>query len=112
MTVFYASSYAQSEYKTLKVTSITKNDDFYIIKGVEQNRDTLTLVTKKEEFKNKCDYRKIKINNEYRFELQSQPTYTENLVFRIGNKILWKTGDNPKNIPRYTENVNGIYIKK
>ena len=98
----------QIETKRIKVINIEREDNSYIIKGIN-NRDTIILISKMEKLERRCDYKKIK---KYLFELLPMPNFYENLTFRVGKRILWKSGDNPKAIPRYLNNTNGIYIKK
>jgi hypothetical protein len=102
----------KNKTKVLKITNIIEYNDAYIIKGLDDNLDTLLILSLKEKIKNKCRYHKIQIGTEYIFELKEKPTYIDNLIIRGGNTIFWKTGDETRKMPYFANNLKDIYIKK
>jgi hypothetical protein len=98
---------------TLKVIEINELDDnVFEIRTIKQSGDTVRLLSKKENINDSCLYEKIRKGAEYQFELKPGPVYIDNFVIRIGRKVYWKTGDDPKEIPFFANNIKSNYIKK
>lgn len=114
MLLFIANSLnAQSNMTILKVIDINELDDnVFEIRAIKQSGDTIRLLSKKENINDSCLYEKIRKGAEYQFELKPEPVYTDNFIIRIGETIYWKTGDDPKEIPFFANNIKSNYIKK
>jgi len=106
--------YSQTtETKLLSVLSICEYKNSYLISCETKELDTLYIITEKEYIKDKSNYYKLKVCVKYSFELQKRGTPTlGNFIIRIGNKVFWKTGDNPNKIPYFAKNVKDLYMSK
>jgi len=104
---------AQNSMTTLKVISINELDsNVFEIRALKQSGDTIRLLSKKENINDSCLYEKIRKGAEYQFELRPEPAYIDNFIIRIGETVYWKTGDDPKEIPFFANNIKSNYIKK
>lgn len=104
---------AQTNVISLKVIGIHELDDnVFEIKALKETGDTIRILSIKETIDNNCLYEKIKKGAEYQFELRPEPSYIDNFIIRVKNKVYWKTGDNPKDMPYFANNVKNDSIKK
>lgn len=109
--LFFVSLGVSAQNEKLKVVAIVEYDNSYIIKGLNSRLDTINIISVKEKIKKKCEFYKIRIGKEYKFKIR-ETAFVNNLTIRVGEIIFWKSGDNIKDRPFFTENVKGLYIKK
>ena len=115
---FHSSAQKNSITKELKVYSITEYIDGYIITTIDTSKsDTINIISAKEPIINKHDYEKIVVGKKYDFEYedlihQMAAMPLNNFVVRIKTTVVWKPSDDTKNIPVYSRNTKGVWIKK
>lgn len=117
--MFFLSIFAQIENRKLEVYSITEYIDGYVIKAIDTSKsDTLFIVsTKDSDIFNKDDIEKIVIGGKYNFEFENfakkmSAIPPNSFVMRIKTTVIWKNGDGYKNMPVFSKNINGLWIKK
>lgn len=104
---------AQSDRASLKVLVVNELDNkVFEIKALKKSGDTIRILSIKETIDKKCLYEKIRKGVEYQFELRTKPLYVENLTIRVGDKVYWRAGDNPKEMPYFANNIKSDFIKK
>lgn len=104
---------AQNKVIHLKVIDIKELDDAVSeIRAMKESGDIIRILSIKGNIEDECLYEKIRKGAEYQFELRPESVYIDNYIVRIGETIYWKTGDNPKDLPYFAENLKGNYIKK
>lgn len=65
---------AQSNFTVLKVIDINELDNnVFEIRALKQSRDTIRILSKKEDINNSYLYEKIQEGTEYQFELKPEP---------------------------------------
>ena len=103
----------QNNMTSLKVTDIIELDDtVFEIRALKESGDTIRLLSIKENIDNTCLYEKIRKGAEYQFDLKPEPVYIDNFIVRVGEKVYWKTGDDPKEMPYFANNIKNNYIRK
>ncbi|HEY4538774.1 MAG TPA: hypothetical protein VIG94_02040 [Faecalibacter sp.] len=104
---------AQNDTVTLKVISIKELDSkVFEIRGVDSSKDTLRILSLKDDIKDSCLYEKIRQGASYQFNLKPKPAYIDNYVVRVGEKIYWETGNPYREMPYFADNIKSNYIKK
>ena len=107
-----ASCITFGQEKAVKIISIEEYKGVYIIKCLDKNTDTLRVLSPKEKVKKKSLYKKIEVGKSYSFKLKENAMFTDNLVIRCKGNVFWKSGDNPKEMPYFANNIKDIYIKE
>lgn len=104
---------AQNSMTSLKVIEINELDDkVFEIRALKKSGDTIRLLSIKERINDSCLYERIRKGAEYQFELESRPAYIDNFIIRVGESVYWKTGDDPKEMPYFANNLKSDFIKK
>lgn len=112
------SSFAQTQNKKLKIYSITEYIDGYVIKAIDTSKsDTLSIISVKETIKSKHNFERMIVGKKYNFEVedligQMAALPLNGIVARIKTTVVWKPSDGNNNIPVYSRNTKGIWIKK
>lgn len=109
-------TYAQDDYfnVSVKVLKICELKEVFLIECFnEEKNDTLFVASPKEDEINREVYKRIEIGSTYQLQLQKQgiPS-TEEIVIRIKNTILWRSGDNIKSMPYFSKQLKGRFIEK
>jgi len=110
--------FAQSESKLLEVYSITEYVDGYVIKGTDKSKlDTVQIISAKDTLFDSCNYVKLIVGHEYIFAISDIGSNMaamppENFLVRIRSTVVWRYGDNVKDLPVFSKNTKGLYIKK
>lgn len=101
------------DLKRLRVVDIINYKDAYVIKCIDQNLDTLKILSQKEIIKkrHKCRYDEIKVGATYNIELRKRSVYIHNLVIKCNNTVYWKSGDKIEDMPYFSTNIKDLYIK-
>jgi len=117
--MIFLSIFAQSANRKLEVYSITEYIDGYVIKAIDKSKsDTLNIVSLKEsDIINEHDFEKIIVGGKYNFEFEDlvkkmSAIPSSDFVLRIKTTVIWKNGDRIKNVPVFSINTNGLWIKK
>jgi len=112
------SLWAQSKVEdvVVKVISLKKYEDGYLIKGIKATEDTLFIISYCDSTVIIGERERVEVNNTYRFKLDNfikkgMPS-GESLTILIGNKIIWKNGDSPNKIPFIARNTACGFIYK
>ncbi|MHA4807470.1 hypothetical protein ACX0G9_05170 [Flavitalea flava] len=111
-------SFSQTETRILKVHDIRGYNDGYVIQAVDPtNADTLNIITDLKDPEKKHLYEKIVIGEKYKFEFDNPAKHLsgrpiKDLVLVIKTTVIWKIEDGLKNMPVYSTNMKGLYIKK
>lgn len=109
---YFVLAQTTSKKEKVKIIEITPYKEAYLIIGLSENLDSLTIISPKRKNINKCKYNKIQKGVIYEIEFRERGFYVDNLTIRIDEKILWQTGDNFQKMPYYANNMIDIYIKK
>jgi hypothetical protein len=111
-------TYLFSQEKTLKIYSITEYIDGYVILGIDTTKsDTLMIISKKEIVSDFEKYSRLEVGELYLFQIDDKirkmaAMPPENFTVRIVTTIIWKNGDEIKNIPVFAKNIKDRYIQK
>lgn len=119
LTLLHSLSFAQIRKSSrLKIYSITEYIDGYVIKGIDTSKsDTLSIISVKDSIKNKRKFKKIAVGEEYNFEYDDlvgnmAAVPPNSFVVRIKTTVVWRHGDGAKNIPVFSRNMKGLWIKE
>ena len=84
---------AQTTTKVLKVIDIQEFSEAYLIKCLDEKKDTILVVSEKQSVVGTC-YLKIEKDTCYAISLIDRPIINRNsLVVRVKNTVFWKKGD-------------------
>ena len=119
LSMFFLSMFAQIENRKLEVYSITEYIDGYVVKAIDTSKsDTLNIVsTKDSDILNEDDFEKIVVGGKYNFEFEDLVKKMlaippNSFVVRIKTTVIWKNGNGINNMPVFSRNINGLWIKK
>lgn len=100
----------------IKILKIEEHESCYVLYGLLENEtDTLYIVSTKQTKKITEIYEKIACESSYIFNIidtRSPSIFTTNFVYRIGKTVVWKTGNEISKYPLCAENIIGLYIRK
>jgi hypothetical protein len=86
-----------SEIKKIKIIEVKEKCKFFILKGIDLEKDTVSIIVKKE-IGDSIYY----IGTEYEFELRKRnPYYLNNLTIKICDSIIWQPKDDYKKMPYF-----------
>jgi len=111
-------SYLFSQERSLTIYSITEYIDGYKIIGIDSNKsDTLVIISKKQQISDLEKYIILRVGEEYCFQIDDKiknmsAMPPDNFVVRIVSTVVWRAGDEFKNIPVFARNIKGIYIER
>lgn len=116
--MLHSFSFAQIQSRKLEIYSITEYIDGYVIKAIDTSKsDTLNIVSVKSSIKSKRNFEKLIVGKKFNFEFEdvinqmaAMPPNT--FVARIKTTVVWRGGDGMNNIPVYSRNTKGLWIKK
>lgn len=103
---------AQTTTKVLKVIDIQEFSEAYLIKCLDEKKDTILVASEKQSVVGTC-YLKIEKDKCYAISLIDRPIINRNsLVVRVKNTVFWKKGDRIDQIPFFATNLKDSYIKR
>jgi len=117
LTIMSTSLLGQTENSQLTVYSITEYSDGYVIKAIDALKgDTLTIISRKENPEHMEGYRKIEVGGRYTFKVENiakrfAAMPPDNFVVRIKTTVVWKSGDRVKDMPVFSRNTKGVFIR-